>query len=79
MGITEQMKGKTKHPPRAASSGTLLINGEADIAINSKPELMSVPGVEVVGPLPGDMAFTVIYAAARPIRRGTGRCSESAG
>lgn len=63
MGVTEQMKGKTKHPPSGGFSGSLLTNGEADIAINSKPELLSVPGVEVVGPLPGDMAFTVIYDA----------------
>ena len=63
MGITEQMKGKTKHPPSGGFSGSLLVDGQADIAINSKPELMSVPGVEVVGPLPGDMAYTVIYAA----------------
>jgi molybdate transport system substrate-binding protein len=64
MGITEQMKGKTKHPPSGGFSGSLLVAGEADIAINSKPELLSVSGVEVVGPLPGDMAFTVVYAAA---------------
>jgi len=64
MGIAEQMKGKTKHPPSGGLSGTLLISGEADIAINSKPELLSVPGVDVVGPLPGDMAFTVVYEAA---------------
>ena len=64
MGIADQLKGKTRHPPSGGLSGTLLISGEADIAINSKPELLSVPGVEVVGPLPGDMAFTVVYAAA---------------
>ena len=63
MGITEQMKGKSKHPPSGGFSGALLANGVADIAINSKPELLSVPGVDVVGPLPGDMAFTVVYAA----------------
>jgi len=63
MGITEQMKGKTKHPPSGGFSGSLLVDGQADIAINSKPELLSVPGVEVVGPLPSDMAFTVIYDA----------------
>ena len=63
MGIAEQMKGKTKHPVSGGFSGSLLVDGQADIAINSKPELMSVPGVEVVGPLPGDMAYTVIYAA----------------
>jgi molybdate transport system substrate-binding protein len=63
MGITEQLKNKTKHPASGGFSGSLLVNGEADIALNSKPELLSVPGVEVVGPLPGDMAVTVVYAA----------------
>jgi molybdate transport system substrate-binding protein len=63
MGITEQMKDKTKHPPSGGLSASLLVDGQADIAINSKPELLSVPDVEVVGPLPGDMAFTVIYDA----------------
>jgi molybdate transport system substrate-binding protein len=63
MGIAEQMKSKSKHPPSGGFAGTLLVNGEADLAINSKPELLMVPGVEVVGPLPGDMAFTVVYAA----------------
>ncbi|MBI3704192.1 MAG: substrate-binding domain-containing protein [Rhizobiales bacterium] len=41
MGIAEQMKGKSKHPPSGGFSGSLLVSGEADIAINSKPELMS--------------------------------------
>lgn len=63
MGIADQLKDKTKYPPSGGFSSTLLANGEADIAIQSKPELLTVPGVEVVGPLPGDMAFTVVYAA----------------
>ena len=33
MGITEQMKGKTKQPPSGGFSGSLLVTGEADIAI----------------------------------------------
>jgi len=64
MGIAEQLKDKTKFPPSGGFAGTLLTSGDADIAIQSKPELLSVPGVEVVGPLPGDMAFTVVFAAA---------------
>jgi len=63
MGIADQLKDKTKFPPSGGFSGTLLVSGDADIAIQSKPELLSIPGAEVVGPLPGDMAFTVVYAA----------------
>jgi molybdate transport system substrate-binding protein len=64
MGIAEQLKDKTKFPPSGGFSGTLITSGEADIAIQSKPELLTVPGVDVVGPLPDDMAFTVVYDAA---------------
>ena len=79
MGIAEQMKAKSKHPPSGGFSGSLLTTGEADIAINSKPELLSVPGVDVVGPLPGDMAFTVIYDAGRTDRGDAGRGRQSLG
>jgi molybdate transport system substrate-binding protein len=62
MGITGQLKDKTKFPPPGGFSGTLLVSGDAEIAIQSKPELLSLAGVAIVGPLPGDMAFTVVYA-----------------
>jgi molybdate transport system substrate-binding protein len=75
MGIAEQMKSKSKHPPSGGFAGTLLVNGEADLAINSKPELLMVPGVEVVGPLPGDMAFTVIYTAG--VQTGTAQADAA--
>jgi molybdate transport system substrate-binding protein len=51
MGITEQLKEKIKFPPSGGFSGTLLMSGDADIAIQSKPELLSVPGIAFVGPL----------------------------
>ena len=63
LGIADEMKAKTKFPPPGGFAGTLLVNGDADIAIQTTPELASVSGVEVVGPLPGDMAFTATFAA----------------
>ena len=64
LGIADQLKAKTKFPPSGGFAGTLLVSGEAEIAVQTKPELASVAGVEVVGPLPGDMAFTAAFAAA---------------
>jgi molybdate transport system substrate-binding protein len=63
MGIADQMKAKTKHPPAGGNSAHLLTSGEADLAIQQKPELMSAPGVEVIGVLPGDLNHTTQYAA----------------
>ena len=35
--------------------GTLVVKGEAELAIQQIPELMAVPGLEVVGPLPQEL------------------------
>jgi ABC-type molybdate transport system substrate-binding protein len=63
LAYADQLKGKTKFPPAGGFAGTLLTNGEVDLAVQTTPELASVPGVEVVGPLPGDMSFTAAFAA----------------
>ena len=63
LGIAADIKAKSKFPPPAGFVGTLLISGEVDIAIQSKPELASTEGVEIVGPLPGDLGSTTVFAA----------------
>ncbi len=63
MGIAEEMKAKTKHPPPSGNSANLVVSGEADVAIQQEPEVMSVAGIDVVGPPPGDLNNITLYAA----------------
>jgi molybdate transport system substrate-binding protein len=63
LGITPEIKAKSKFPPPAGFVGTLLISGEIDLAVQSKPELSATDGGEVVGPLPGDFGSTTVFAA----------------
>ena len=63
LGIAADVKAKSKFPPPAGFVGTLLVSGEVDIAVQSKPELSSTEGVEIVGPLPGDLGSATVYAA----------------
>jgi len=63
LGIAPEIKPKSKFPPPAGFVGTLLVNGEVDIAFQSKPELTTTEGVDVVGPPPGDLANTTVFAA----------------
>jgi molybdate transport system substrate-binding protein len=63
MGIADQMKAKTKHPPPSGNSANLVVAGEADIAIQQEPEVMSVAGIDMVGPLPGDLNNITQYSA----------------
>jgi molybdate transport system substrate-binding protein len=63
MGIAEEMKAKTKHPPASGNAAHLVVSGEADLAIQQEPEVISVAGVDLVGPLPGDLNNITVYAA----------------
>jgi molybdate transport system substrate-binding protein len=63
MGIADAMKAKTKFPPAGGNAASLLIDGEVELAIQQKPELMDVSGVEVVGPLPGDFNHVTAFVA----------------
>jgi molybdate transport system substrate-binding protein len=63
MGIAEQMRPKTKFPPPGGFSAALLLTGEAELAVQQKPELMHVAGAEIVGFLPGDLNMVTEFAA----------------
>ena len=63
MGIAEQMKAKTKHPPPSGNAAVLVVNGEADLAIQQEPEVTSVAGVDLVGPLPAEINNITGYSA----------------
>ena len=63
MGIAEEMKPKTKYPPAGGFSAALLMTGEAELAVQQKPELLHVAGAEIVGFLPGDLNMVTQFAA----------------
>jgi molybdate transport system substrate-binding protein len=63
MGIANAMKPKTKHPPAGGFSAALLHTGEAELAVQQKPELLHVAGTEIVGMLPGDLNLVTEFAA----------------
>jgi molybdate transport system substrate-binding protein len=63
MGIAELMRQKTKYPPAGGFSAELLLTGEAELAVQQKPELMHVAGTEVIGLLPGDLNLVTVFIA----------------
>ena len=63
LGIAEAVNAKTRFPPPAGLSGDFLLTGEADLAVQQIPELLQVPGIEIVGPLPGDLHMVTVFVA----------------
>jgi molybdate transport system substrate-binding protein len=66
LGIANEMKSKTVFPNAKAPAevGVLVANGEAEIGVHVIQEVISVAGIDVVGPLPGDLQNTIVFAAA---------------
>jgi molybdate transport system substrate-binding protein len=66
LGIANEMKSKTvfPNPKTPAEVGVLVANGEAEIGVHIIVELISVAGIDLVGPLPGDLQNTIVFSAA---------------
>ena len=62
VGIAEQVKAKTK-PNALARVAPALAAGEVDLAIAGIPTLLSTKGVQVVGPLPGELQNWLVNTA----------------
>jgi molybdate transport system substrate-binding protein len=63
LGIAEEMKSKTLFPSSGAAE-VLVASGEIEIAVNHLVQLVQLAGIEVVGPLPGDLQAFDVYSAA---------------
>ncbi len=63
LGIADEINAKTKFPPPAGLSGDFLLTGDADLAVQQKPELLQVPGIEILGTLPGDLHMVTVFVA----------------
>jgi molybdate transport system substrate-binding protein len=62
LGIANEVNARAKLG-RGQPVATFVAQGDADIAIQQMPELMVVPGVEIIGPLPGDLQNVTTFAA----------------
>jgi molybdate transport system substrate-binding protein len=63
LGIADALKGKTI-TPSTESVSEMVAAGEAEIGIIVIPNILSVPGAELVGPLPDEIQSYITFTAA---------------
>lgn len=61
LGIAEQLKAKSKLAD-SDSVSIMIANGEAELGVVIIPNILNVPGAEVVGPLPQEIQSTIYFA-----------------
>jgi molybdate transport system substrate-binding protein len=66
LGITDQVKAKGVVPPLGSRVGTLIAEGKAEIGVQQITELLQIPGIDFVGPLPKELQANIVYATATP-------------
>jgi len=64
LGVADEVKGKLKQTPSGVFVGTLVARGETEIGFQQISELAQFPGIDYVGPLPGDLQRITLFSAA---------------
>jgi molybdate transport system substrate-binding protein len=62
LGIAKEVHAKAVRQP-GGLVGELVAAGKAEVAIQQIPELMAVPGIDMVGPLPRELQATTVSRA----------------
>jgi len=69
LGIAGQLTAKTIMTNSGIGSvGKAVANGDAELGIHGTYELLSVPGIDFVGPIPADLQKMMVYSAVIPAR-----------
>jgi molybdate transport system substrate-binding protein len=68
LGIAEEVNKKAVLGKRGYEVAQAVADGRAEFGTTFISELMTVPGVTIIGPLPGALHFTNTYTAAIPAK-----------
>jgi len=63
-GVLEELRRRIVVPPPGVPVGSLLVSGAVQLGFQQLSELINLPGIRVLGPLPAAMQLTTIFSGA---------------
>ena len=65
-GIADDVKARIVVPPPGTPVGALVAEGKAALGFQQLSELIALPGIDVLGTLPADVAFITTFSSGIP-------------
>ena len=62
LGVADQVRGKLKQTPSGVFVGNLVASGDTEIGFQQVAELVHFPGIDYVGPLPGELQRMTMFS-----------------
>lgn len=64
LGVYDQVKAKASIAGANIPVGGKVASGEAEIGFHQLSELLPVKGIDIIGPLPGDLQYLTVFSGA---------------
>jgi molybdate transport system substrate-binding protein len=62
MGIANEVKAKFRSVPSGGTIGTIVASGDCEIGFQQVSELVHIPGIDYIGPLPADVQRVTVFS-----------------
>jgi molybdate transport system substrate-binding protein len=64
LGIAKEVQAKLVTPQGRERVGTVIARGDAEIGVQQFSELLPIDGIEILGPLPGELQRFMVYGVS---------------
>jgi molybdate transport system substrate-binding protein len=65
-GIADELKAKSTQTPPGTAVGPLMAGGQAELGFQQMSELLPIPGIDIIGPLPAEIQVITTFSGGVP-------------